>query len=79
LTRSFTVCYVIFFILGIVVYLALPIDILPESQYGPVGILDDIFVAFVFAVCIGRVIYSGYVGIFTEHVDEGQNIEMSQP
>ncbi|CAG0890327.1 unnamed protein product [Darwinula stevensoni] len=45
---------------GAVFYLISPLDVIPESVFGLLGIVDDIFVAFLFAIYIS-VVYRRYI------------------
>ena len=53
-------CYVTMYIVGLILYLLMPYDIIPEAVYGFLGMLDDIFVVLLFLVPITRAIYQGY-------------------
>jgi len=53
-------CYITFYILSLMIYLLMPWDIIPESVYGVLGLVDDVFVVLFFMIPISRAIYAGY-------------------
>lgn len=53
-------CWIILLFLFEFIYTISPLDILPESEYGIIGLIDDVIVIFLITLMITRYFYSIY-------------------
>lgn len=66
--------YLSFWVFAAFFYVLSPLDIIPEAIYGFIGLLDDIFIILVIAVCLSRCVYSRYTGRYSQPPEPQPNI-----
>ena len=68
--------YVIAYLVAMFLYVLVPYDIIPESVYGVLGIIDDIFIVLLFLVPITRGIFTAYARVNSVGAQQQENQEL---
>eukprot|EP00831_Metopus_contortus_P034172 TRINITY_DN27281_c0_g1_i1.p1 TRINITY_DN27281_c0_g1~~TRINITY_DN27281_c0_g1_i1.p1 ORF type:complete len:173 (+),score=10.33 TRINITY_DN27281_c0_g1_i1:124-642(+) len=53
-------------LIALLIYISLPADLIPESEYGAIGLVDDIVIGLILLYCLGRCFFGRYAALNSE-------------
>ncbi len=70
-------CYLTFWAFALIIYVLSPYDFLPESVYGVIGLIDDIFLLLIGFFVLARCFYSAYASRHSVPPNAGDELPAS--